>query len=378
MNLQKEIDNLHENGAIHLKPGEIKGPVLIKKPCTIEGNNTILWHHEGPVVEIFSDNVILKSLRIEVSDNARNNTQCAIRVHNRRVPIFDDIEIRGLIEGLPEESGTWDYPPVLSLDVMPPHKRFERKMTIISPIQCRLISKTAGISFTNNILNRGFNDIKIIFEPLSPNTIIYGDIFIQSKVLRRIRIHGNVGDTKICEEPLNESTSSDLSRIEKGERLEIPVSLVHPKVTLNFSKPFTQQLRIVLICISIKDKQGKFYSDVYNWDTKEISSTVISTGDMRISFSELAQKYHKIIIFAGFRNDSSNLSFQDLSTITIQILDEKDEGHYIFENFNKKSHLLIVGEFYSIQDHWKFKAIGEGYRGDWTMLENEYQVKMSF
>jgi len=375
IDIQTQIDNLPANGKLQLKPGEIQGQIHIRKPCFIEGSNTTLWNHHGPVIEIFATPVHLKSLRIEVSDNAHNNTDTAIEIHGKNMPILENIEVRGLIKGIMEEAGTWDYPILIDVNDIPPNQKNVRVISIISPILCRLMSETAGVSFSNNILQRGFNNIIMNIEPVAANTIISGNIFIESKVRRRIRIQGIVSDKAPISDIIHPSKqkSPTCRQLDKGERITLPANLIHPKISLEISKQMNSQLLLVLIYLSENKPDETFDSDVIVFDIT-LNNFESDAKMIPIPLDKTHKKYTNIHIMAGFKQESKTASFQELPSIPFRIWNDKDEEQYIFDIHGINSQILFIGEFYRYKDTWRFKSIGDGYRGDWKTIQNEYHL----
>lgn len=375
MDIQTQIDNLPANGKLQLKSGEIKGPIHIRKPCFIEGNNTILWHHQGPVIEIFATPVHLKSLRIEVSDNAHNNTDTAIEIHGKNIPTLENIEVRGLIKGMIEESGTWDYPTLIDVNDIPPNQINEQVISIISPIVCRVMSETSGVSFSNNILQRGFNNIIMKIEPVAANTIISGNIFIESKVRRRIRIQGIVSENASSSNIIRPSRlkSPNWQQLDKGERITLPANLIHPKISFEISKQMNSQVLLALIYLSEKRPDGTFNSDIVVHDIT-LNNNEKTAKMIPLHLDKMHKKYINIHIMVGFNQVSGALSFQEFPSIPFRIWKDNDEEQYLFDIHGTNSQILTIGEFYRYKDTWRFKSIGEGYRGDWKMVQKEFHI----
>jgi hypothetical protein len=375
MDIQTQIDNLPANGKLHLKPGEIKGPIQIRKSCSIEGSNTILWNHHGPVIEIFATPVHLKSLRIEVSDNAHNNTETAIEIHGKNLPTLENVEVRGLIKGIIEEAGTWDYPTLIDVNDIPSNQKNVQVISIISPIVCRVVSETSGVSFSNNILQRGFNNIIMNIEPVAANTIISGNIFIESKVRRRIRIQGIVSDKAPIRDivyPIKQK-SSNWKQLDKGERITLSINLIHPKISLEISNQMNWQLLLAFLYLSEKKLDGTFDSEIVVHDIS-LNSSEKTAKLIPIYLDKIHKKYSNIHIVAGFTHESNMASFQEFPSIPFRIWNDMDQEQYLFDINAITSQILTIGEFYRYKDTWRFKTIGEGYRGDWKTLQKEYHI----
>jgi stress response protein SCP2 len=67
-------------------------------------------------------------------------------------------------------------------------------------------------------------------------------------------------------------------------------------------------------------------------------------------------------------------SFQEFPSIPFRIWNDMDQEQYLFDINAITSQILTIGEFYRYKDTWRFKTIGEGYRGDWKTLQKEYHI----
>lgn len=80
--LQARIDAAADNAVLVLKPGVYRGPVLIDKPLTLDGQGkaTIDAGGKGSVVSIDSDGVTLKGLRLTNSGESYNDIDSGVQV----------------------------------------------------------------------------------------------------------------------------------------------------------------------------------------------------------------------------------------------------------------------------------------------------------
>ena len=68
--LQHIIDSPNSMGDVYLPSGEFEGPFAINRPCRVIGNNTTLWRGKGPILTVNSKGVVLKDLRIEITNDS--------------------------------------------------------------------------------------------------------------------------------------------------------------------------------------------------------------------------------------------------------------------------------------------------------------------
>ena len=65
-NIQDQF-NATKSGDFVLAPGEYEGPLVIDRPCVFDGAGATLWANAGPVLQVASEKVQVKNLRIEVT-----------------------------------------------------------------------------------------------------------------------------------------------------------------------------------------------------------------------------------------------------------------------------------------------------------------------
>lgn len=190
LTLQERLDRIQKNTQLQLWPpdGEYQGPVVIDRPLSLDGQGATIWAFTGPVLSIQSAGVKLHNLRIEVTGEPTNchpQKQCAISVESERDLQLDNVEVRGLIMGLPEEEGEWKYPKSLHLGQLSYGKKHVLLLRIIVPVECRISSSIHGLSFKPHRLNPGRNEIQLHLDRLPEDTLINGSIFIVTASLKR-------------------------------------------------------------------------------------------------------------------------------------------------------------------------------------------------
>ncbi|NET82961.1 MAG: hypothetical protein F6J94_13805 [Moorea sp. SIO1F2] len=187
--LQEKLDSLQDDTRLQLWPphGEYQGPVVINRPLTIEGEGATIWALTGPVLLINSGGVKLRNLRVEVTGEARGDSQqqCAILVKSGQNLQLNDVEVRGLVMGLPEEEGGWNYPKSLHLGKLAYGKEQDLLLRMIVPVECRIASSIHGLRFEPDRLNPGRNEIRLHIDRLPEDTLINGTIFLATSSLKR-------------------------------------------------------------------------------------------------------------------------------------------------------------------------------------------------
>lgn len=190
LTLQERLDRTSKNTRLQLWPpdGEYQGSVVIDRPLSLDGQGATIWSFTGPVLSIQSAGVKLHNLRIEVTGepiSCHPQKQCAISVESKRDLQLNNVEVRGLVMGLPEEEGEWKYPKSLRLGQLSYGKEHDLLLRIIVPVECRISSSIHGLSFEPRRLNPGRNEIQLHLDRLPEDTLINGSIFLVTASLKR-------------------------------------------------------------------------------------------------------------------------------------------------------------------------------------------------
>lgn len=168
-----------------LPPGEHEGPLRIDRPCTVEGRDATLWAAHGPVLEICAPQVSIRGLRVEVTEPG---DQTAIRT-DQADTVFEEVEVRGDTAGIPGEAGHWDLPPLVSLGVFAAEEQNSFALRITAPGTAALSCGIGGVRVSPR-LEAGEQTVVFETDGLRDNTILYGELVVRTKVLRRLSVTG--------------------------------------------------------------------------------------------------------------------------------------------------------------------------------------------
>jgi|GEM_PF-4915246 len=191
--LQQTLDSLAIKETLQLFPanGEYEAPINIDRPLTLDGQGSTIWAKKGPVVSVRSDGVCLRNLRIEVTEESKDN--CSISVKSGYTPQLEEVEVRGNVIGIAEEEGDWNYPFSLNLGQLAYGCAHNFILRIIIPIACRIEDNISGLEFTPRQLQPGANEIHLNLEIVPQDTLIYGSFFLVSPTFkRRIAVNARI------------------------------------------------------------------------------------------------------------------------------------------------------------------------------------------
>lgn len=187
--LQEKLNSLPTKSILELWPkgGEYAGPIKIDRSLQLDGQDATFWSLHGPVLVIESDEVSLSNLRIEVTgeESKSREEQCAIFVKNGKKIQFNNVEVRGLVMGLPEEEGEWKYPETLNLGKLNYGQEYRFLLRIVTPTECKIASSISGVTFEPTQLNSGYHEICLHIDQMPKDTLLNGAIFLISASFKR-------------------------------------------------------------------------------------------------------------------------------------------------------------------------------------------------
>lgn len=97
-NIQDQF-NATKSGDFVLAPGEYEGPLVIDRPCVFDGAGATLWANAGPVLQVASEKVQVKNLRIEVTGTeAAGEADVALKTTYAGTKL-ENVEVKGVVVG---------------------------------------------------------------------------------------------------------------------------------------------------------------------------------------------------------------------------------------------------------------------------------------
>lgn len=228
MTLQELVDG--KGRAVRLSPDEYEGPLVIRHPCTIDGGGSTVWCAQGPVVTVRADNVVLENLRIELT--GQSGDQCALRCE-RPGTVLRNVEVYGLACGCGFPAEPLSVPRTVDLGVFAAEKRnvFVQPLTLPAPARVR--AGIVGMQVEPRELPAGASELRITTGELRSGTSVYGEIFLDGAVMRRMYLRGRAekgapvheagpsGRQAAIPQAAARRAESDAVTLHKGERRDL-------------------------------------------------------------------------------------------------------------------------------------------------------------
>lgn len=358
--------------------GEYEGTVIIDKSGIVECNNSTFWSYKKNTIKITASGVTLKNARIEVLGGNAN----AIETDFPDL-ILENVEVRGNIKGLPSEPENWNLPHVISLGEFASECENTFYTNITVPVDCNIINNLYGVGISPVNLKKGSNTIKITVSPMRSDTILYGEIFTQSTVKRRICISGKALENVPQKNQNPPVPESNILVVKKGQRILI-------------SEKFQHELKFVLERKSVKrdmdidgyafllGENGKAFCDedlIFFRNPSSKDNSVKTGGDSKspeisVTLSKLDSRYSKIAVCFAIYGDDRNLNFSLVESPVLHMFANQNEiCQFRLENlFNEKT--VVAVELYRYKNQWKINCIGSGYTDGLKRLCESFGIEV--
>lgn len=417
LNLNELIETNGSN--IEIPIGEHKGPLVIEKPCVINGNKATLWAESSPVLVINSKDVILKNIRIESLSKNRNEP---VLISSFDDTVFEEVEVIGDVKGIKFEEEKWHFPNELDLGEFCENDENTFVFEIYSPVPASLHTEIKDIAINPELINRGKNTITITTGKIKNGLFLYGEILIKSNFNRRIYIKGksvssisplknkelyiynNIDESQyyMSEEiikiftttPINDKqknkieendfSSLDVKLLNRGERLiisniindVIKVRVGYKKLT----KPLDLDPYVFLIDENnktIKDSDLIFFGNEIS-ECKSVkllnSSNENTEKDILVNFNYIPEYINKVVIAYSIYIESKQGTFLNVQEPYLSVISNKKEIYRYVVNGLTSETTIIMAEFYRYKDSWKIAAIGQGFKNGLKRLCEDFGI----
>lgn len=377
---------------LELPPGEYQGNFVIRRPCTIIGNHTVLWAEQGTVLTIDSNIVTIEHLRIE----ALGESVIALSSGYEDTR-FHAVEVSGKVEGI--LSGHWTLPKVLELGELPSEKECTFYCQVEVPVACKVISLLNGVKVTPEELSAGRHTITLHTEKLHTNTCIYGDILFVSDFIRRSYVTGivseNVKDVienTIVYEQQKQILSQqkqqyitlpqitwhkDAIVLQKGQRIAAD-TLENEKIEILFEmEGYYDTMEIdPYVFLLYSDGKTRKEQDLifFGNEVSQDGSVSIKERTVTLQLQKVSKEIERISIAYGIYEGA--FSFENIKNTTIKLQKQgKDSMVFPIEDLKEETTITAV-DFYRYKGKWKISAIGAGYKKGLKVLCESYGLEI--
>lgn len=395
--IQKHFDQ--SGGDFLLSPGEYQGPLTVSRPCILDGAGSTLWAEHGPVLTITAPGVTIKNLRVEITGGADTNGT-AVQCTAPSVT-FTQVEVNGDVVGLSQEAPNWKFPRVAALGTFAADAENRFQIQLEAPADAEVVCRMKDLRIAPARLRPGMNTLTLTTQRLRDNTILYGEIFIQTQVTRRIYIYGkavkgapvanasaaaeNAGlpqgslpaDPIVLHQP-----DEAVEALQRGQRVSLRGLYDHELKIVYEHQGTARPLEVDCYCFLLRDN-GKASSDedlVFfgNMESPDHAVRVPTTGletVAQICLDRVGSLVQKIVLCYAIYGDDSRLHFSMVSGPRIRFFDGAKELYQFALSSLSDEKAVVAAEFYRYKGEWKLKPVGAGYRAGLAKLCESYGIQ---
>lgn len=401
--IQEEFDRV--TGDFILSPGEYEGPLIITRPCVVDGQRSTLWANNGPVLIVDSASVTLKNLRIEVTGAQEKDHPAASLRSNYEDTKYENIEINGTVEGLPGETMQWGIPSVIALGDFAANKENSFSIEFDAPRGAEIIHNLKDVVITPQRIEQGHNTLNITTSNMRDNTILFGEMLIKTGVARRIYITGKAKEGAPEHTPIppvsGELTISAPLEMDPPDEVIAPVvpddeqvQSVRKGQRISLGQMSTRALKIVYShksesCplavdpyVFLLGKNGKVRSDndliFFGNEESENHEVRVKTDNgnafATIDLSKASEDIEKIAVCMSIYEDQSGADFSCIDDPIVRLFaEEKEQFRFLLDDLTQEK-TVVVAEFYRYKGEWKVNFVGGGFKLGLDSLCREYGV----
>ncbi len=403
--IQEEFNR--SSGDFVFSPGEYEGPLVIDRPCVIDGRQSTIWAKCGPVVIVDSASVTLKNLRIEVTGSQEKDHPAVSLKLNHPGTKLENVEINGIAEGLDGETTGWSIPGVIALGDFAANKENSFSIEFDAPREAEIVHNLKDVVISPKKVKSGRNVLNITTSNMRDNTILFGELLIKTSVARRIYITGRAqkGAPEHTSDPLvtGELTISAPLQIDPPDEVIAPIvpeeDQINPvrkgqRVSLGqmsagalkvvYSHKNERRPLVVDPYVFLLGKNGKVRGDsdliFFGNDESQRHEVRVKTDSgnaiAAIELSKTDADVEKVAVCMSIYDDQSGSDFSCIDDPIIRIFaDEKEQFRFSLTDLSQEKTVVAV-EFYRYKGEWKVNFVGGGFRLGLDSLCRDYGVEV--
>lgn len=403
----QELFNAERSGTLVLTPGEYEGPLVIDRPCVVDGAKSTLWANSGPVLQIKASGVTVKNLRVEVTGNpASGEASIAIKTADPATKL-ENIEVSGNVVGFAREAEVWNLPSIISLGNFAAGASNTFSARIHAAANAELSCDVANLKISPTRLTPGENRILLTTDEVRDNTILFGEIMVKTGVSRRIYVTGkSLKDAPVhtenipvingptvslpiqMEAPIEliapNTDNADVRSLRRGQRIstkELDASLV--RVVFDH-QGMRQSMDIDSYTFALRDN-GKVGSDddLYFFGNPEAANHSIRTGGsdttkpmILVDLNKVDPQISKIAVCFSIYGEDPRHTFSQLNAPAARIFGgDKEVFRFDLSDLSQEKTVVAL-EIYRYKGEWKMNFIGAGYKNGLKPLCESYGVNV--
>ena len=417
MTIQEQFDQCTQE-VFSLPAGEYEGPLRIHRSCIVDGQGATLWAAAGPVLCADVPGIVVKNLRVEITGR---NLSAADRVTIRSAAgdtVLEHVAVNGSLEGFPRENANWQLPAIIPLGEFAAEAENVFSLQIVAGAPATIMSTITGISLQPQEVQAGTTQLLLRTEELKDGTTLYGEIFLDSIVRRRIYVTGRAKNGAQCHQEgellygasqrPDAADSSDAARLaqtavppvsvlcpdpvgagaavkllQRGQRAELPEGADEELYILltyaNASR--AADLDVYAFCLGadhkVRGDTGLVFFGNHESDDHAVKVSVEENRPLAaVSLGSVSAETERIALCYAIYEGNPRMDFSELGEPVVHIYRGRQEIYrYAMEGLSQEKSILAL-ELYRYQGIWKLKIVGAGYVDGIRKLCEDYGVEV--
>ena len=403
--LQNELNMAR--GTLKLTPGEYEGPIVVDKPVVIDGCDSTIWANSGPVVVVTSASVTLKNLRIEITGAGGSGEEGVSLKLVAPDTALEHIEVSGRVMGLQEESANWKASSVIALGEFAANTENSFSVEFESPAPAKIVHSIKGVEIEPLKLKQGKNKLRISTAGMRENTILFGELLLNTRVSRRIYLTGKsvkgapeyhaekiiAGNlpisTPIQMDPPDDviapvvSEDNSVMIVSRGQRLPVK-DLEQRELKVVYEHASAVRSIDIDPYVFLLAKNGKARSDedlIFFGNTTTADNSVrVNTQDVpavvTVELSRINPEIEKIVVVYSIYDEQNSGDFSCVRNPVIRVLSNDREKYRMNLDNLTTEKTIVAMELYRYKGEWKINFAGGGYISGLPRLCNDYGISV--
>ena len=389
----------NKNKEIVLPQDEYKGPLVIDKPCVVDGANSTLWATKGPVLIIDAPNVVVRNLNVELIEKNKFGLEKAAIQTNFPNARLSNVSVIGEVKGFTSDPD-WNLPEKFDLGEFKADEVNEFSFTVKTVAKVSVVTKLEGVKVSPQTLNAGENVLKLQVAERKDGEFVFGDILLKSGGLaRKIAVTGHAR----ADAPLNGAKTAArtvasmpaapakavaptapktgaLVELSRGQRMPL-AGLDISALTVTYAdsgRPLGVDADVVAALLQ-GNGRVKFEKDFVFFNNVSSSDKSVSFDGKNKVFIDLKKaKPHveKIAVACSLSGGAlpKKRCFGEVRSPMVTLKDSKGNGYTYKIDGLKEEKSVVFLEIYRYKSEWKVSVVGMGYSREIDFLCELYGV----
>ena len=355
-----------------------KGPLVIDRPCVVDGGGSTLWGIKGPVLVINAANVVVRNLTVEVVQAHRFGMDKAAIQANYANARFSNVSVIGEVKGLSNEPD-WNLPEKFDLGEFNADDANEFRFNVKALQKARVECTAGGVHVTPTELETGVNVLTLHVEQQKDGEYVFGEVLLRSGgITRKIPVTGHAKSRSLLDAtptsaptptmgnlPARAPVAAATTALRRGQRVPL-ADLDVSKLSVTYQdqgKP--QGVEVDLLAALVQDNgKVRFENDFVffnNLRSKDGSVVYDGNAGFTVNLNKTADYVSRIALACVVDGGNKKLTLSNVKAPTFRLQDRNGVGFTYTPDVLGPEKSLVMLELYRYKNEWKLSVVGMGY-----------------